>query len=251
MDPLTLSLLLILPAVLLVARPLGALVVLPEGQQRSGKQGGIVWSHNKGGPYVRNRAIPTNPQTDRQVAVRNAVRSISIAWELVLTQVQRDAWDTYAANVSWTNRLGQTITLSGLNHFIRCNTPRVQNGIARIDVAPVIFDIAAAEGALAATASEATQDLTIDGDPLASWVGEANAWQFFYMGLPQNASRKFFGGPYRFITAVPGAGPPPFPVVIAGAWPFAEGQRLWLRSRIARGDGRLSEFAQINFLAAA
>lgn len=228
-----------------------ALVVLPEGQQRSGKQGGIVWSHNAAGPYVRARSIPVNPNTDRQVAVRNSVRSIAIAWELTLTQAQRDAWDTYAANVSWVNRLGQTITLSGLNHFIRSNTPRVTSGIARLDAAPVIFDIAAAEGALAATASEATQDLTIDGDPLADWVGEADAWQWYYMGLPQNASRKFFGGPWRLLTAVPGAGPPPFPVVIAGAWPFAEGQRIWLRSRIARGDGRLSQFAQINFLAAA
>jgi hypothetical protein len=39
--------------------------------------------------------------------------------------------------------------------------------------------------------------------------------------------------------------------VIAGAFPFAEGQRLWVRSRITRGDGRLSEFAEINFLAIA
>lgn len=228
-----------------------ALVVLPEGQQRSGKQGGVVWSHNAGGPYIRARSIPTNPQTDRQVAVRNAVRALAIAWETILTQAQRDAWDTYAANVSWTNRLGQTITLTGLNHFIRSNNQRLVSGIARVDIAPIIFDLATAEGALAATASEATQDLTIDGDPAGLWVGEAAAWQFYYMGIPQNASRKFFGGPYRFLTAVPGAGPPPFPVVIAAAWPFADGQRIWLRSRVTRGDGRLSEFAQINFLAAA
>ncbi len=228
-----------------------ALVVLPEGQQRSGSIGGTVWSHNRSGVYIRNRSIPVNPNTDRQNAVRNAVRSIAIAWELVLTQPQRDAWDVYAANVTWQNRLGQAITLTGLNHFIRSNTPRVRSGIARVDAAPVIFDIAAAEGALAATASEGTQDFTIDGDPAGAWIGEADAWQFYYMGLPQNGSRKFFGGPYRLLTAVPGAGPPPFPVVIAGAFPFAEGQRLWLRSRVARGDGRLSEFAQINFLGAA
>lgn len=228
-----------------------ALVVLPEGQQRSGKQGGMVWSHNAGGPYVRNRTIPTNPQTDRQVAVRNAVRSLTILWANALTQVQRDAWDLYADNVSWTNRLGQTIWLKGLNHYVRSNTQSIVRGIPRIDDAPVIFNLAAAEDALAATASEATQDLTIDGNPAGLWINEAGAWQFFYMGLPQNPSIKFFGGPYRFLTAVPGAGPPPFPVVIAGAWPFAEGQRLWLRSRILRGDGRLSEFAQINFLAAA
>ena len=228
-----------------------ALVVLPEGQQRSGKQGGIVWSHNAGGPYVRSRSIPVNPNTDRQVAVRNGVRALSIAWDLTLTQVQRDAWDLYAANVSWTNRLGQVITLTGLNHYVRSNTFRLVSGIARIDAAPVIFDLATAEGALSATGSEATQDLTIDGDPAGLWIGEASAWQAYYMGRPQNASRKFYGGPWRLLTVVPGAGPPPFPVVIAAQFPFADGQRIWLRSRVARGDGRLSEFAQVNFLGAA
>lgn len=228
-----------------------ALVVLPEGQQRSGKQGGMVWSHNAGGPYVRTRSIPVNPQTDRQVAVRNAVRNLSIAWETVLTQANRDGWDVYAANVTWVNRLGQSIKLSGLNHYVRSNTQKIVSGIATIDTAPAIQDIGDAEDALAATASEATQDLTIDGNAVGLWVGEAAAWQYYFMGLPQNASRKFFGGPYRFVTAVPGAGPPPFPVVIAAPFPFQEGQRIWLRSRIQRGDGRLSEFAQINFLGAA
>lgn len=228
-----------------------ALVVLPEGQQRSGKQGGIVWSHNAAGPYVRNRAIPVNPNTSRQVAVRLSVRNLGIRWSVVLTQALRDAWDVYAANVTWLNRLGQTITLTGLNHYVRSNTPRLISGIAPVDIAPIIFDLAAADGALVATASAATQDLTIDGDPAGLWIGEADAWQFYYMGLPQNPGRKFFGGPYRLLTAVPGVGPPPFPVVIAAAFPFGAGQRIWVRSRIARGDGRLSEFAEVNFLAAA
>lgn len=228
-----------------------ALVVLQEGQQRSGSIGASVWSHNSSGAYIRARSIPVNPNTDRQVMVRNAVRSITIAWANTLSQAQRDAWDVYAANVNWLNALGQSIHLTGLNHFIRSNTPRVQNKIARIDAAPVIFNLATAELALSATASEGTQDLTIDGDPAMDWIGEVDAWQFFSMGLPQNGAIKFFNGPWRQITATPGAGPPPFPVVIAGAWPFAEGQRIWLRSRIARGDGRLSEFAQVNFLAAA
>jgi len=228
-----------------------SLLRLPEGQQRSGGQGGIVYSHNAAGPYIRSRAIPTNPNTSRQVAVRNATRSLAIVWQTVLTQVQRDAWDVYAANVSWTNKLGEAITLTGLNHFLRSNALRVISGIARIDAAPAIFDIASADLGLSATASEATQDLTIDGDPAGLWIGEADAWQFYYMGLPQNASRKFFGGPYRLVSAVPGSGPPPFPVVAAAPYPFAEGQRIWLRSRIARGDGRLSEFAECNFLGAA
>lgn len=228
-----------------------ALITHPEGTQKSGKQGGVVFAHNRGGPYVRNRGIPVNPNTDRQAAVRTAVRNLSIFWETTLTQAQRDGWDVYASNVTWTNRLGQSIHLTGLNHFVRCNTQKTVSGIARIDLAPAIQDIGDAEDALSCTASEATQDLTIDGNPAGPWLVEALGWQFYYLGLPQNASRKFFGGPYRFVTATPGAGPPPFPIVIASPWPFQEGQRLWLRSRIQRGDGRLSEFALINFLAAA
>lgn len=228
-----------------------ALIRYPEGQQRSGSTGATVYSHNRYGAYIRARTVPVNPNTDRQVAVRNAVRALTIAWQITLTQVQRDAWDLYAANVPWQNKFGDDVRLTGLAHYVRSNTPLLQNGIARVDAAPGIFNLATAEQALSATASEATQDLTIDGDPAADWIGEAGAWQFYFMGAPQNAAITFFGGPYRLITAVPGAGPPPFPVVIAGAFPFADGQRIWLRSRVCRADGRLSEFAQINFLGAA
>jgi len=228
-----------------------ALIRYAEGQQRSGSLGATVYSRNRYGAYTRPRTVPVNPNTDRQVAVRNALRNLSIIWDTVLTQPQRNAWDVYAANIPWTNKFGDPVSLTGLSHYIRSNTPLLQSGIARVDAAPVIFTLAQAEQAMAATASEATQDLTIDGDPAGPWIGEAGAWQFYYMGIPQNASRKFFNGPWRFLTAVPGAGPPPFPVVIAAAFPFADGQRIWLRSRVCRADGRLSEFAQVNFLGAA
>ena len=228
-----------------------ALVVLPEGQQRSGKQGGIVWSHNRGGPYVKGRAIPTNPNTARQVAVRNAVRSLAIAWQLTLTQAQRDAWNVYASNVSWTNRLGESTSLTGLNHYIRSNTISVTLGKARVDAAPVIFDIAAAELSLGATASEATQQVTIAYDDTQTWANEAGAFQFFYGGLPQNGGIQFFKGPFRYINLADGATPAVSPGIFNWPFPFAAGQRLWIRSRIMRADARLSEFAEFNFLAAA
>lgn len=230
-----------------------ALVVLPEGTQISGSIGGTTWSHNRAGAYKRNRSVPVNPNTARQQAVRNAVTSISIAWDLTLTQAQRDAWNVYAANVNWTNKLGQSIKLTGLNHYIRSNTPLVQNGIARVDVAPAQQNIGTAELELAVSASEATQQLTINGqDPVSDpWIGIAGAWMFVAMGLPQNSGIAFFGGPYRQITAIPGAGPPPFPAIVATAFPFSEGQRIWAKCRIARADGRLSDFAEVNFLAIA
>lgn len=228
-----------------------ALVVLPEGTQISGSIGGTTHSRNRFGHYIRNRTPPVNPNTDRQVAVRNAVRSLTIAWENTLTQAQRDAWNVYGNNVVWKNRLGQDVHLTGLNHYVRSNTELVTIGDPSVDVAPIIFNLATAELALGATASEATQQLTTSFDDGEAWATEVGAMQFFYMGLPQNAGIKFFGGPWRRYARAVGADPAVSPVVFDGGFAFGAGQRIWIRSRILRADGRLSEFAQVNFLGAA
>lgn len=230
-----------------------ALIVLPEGQQRSGSVGGATWSRNRFGAYLRARSVPVNPNTDRMVAVRNAVRSLTVAWENTLTQTQRNAWEAYAANVVWQNHLGQSIFLTGLNHYVRSNVPRIQAGMAQVDVSPGIFNLGDAEGSLACTASEATQQASVSFDNTKPWATEDGAAEIFYGGIPKNASIKFFGGPWRLIGPALGdsMGAPASPAVINWPWPFVEGNRLWIRSRITRADARLSEFARVNFLAAA
>jgi len=227
-----------------------ALIVHPEGTQVSGSIGGTTFSHNRFGAYKRNRSIPVNPNTTRQAAVRNAVRSLTIAWQTELTEAERAAWETYAANVAWINKLGQSVKLTGLNHYIRTNTTNVSLGFGQIDKAPTIFNIAAAELSLGATGSEATQQLTFTFNDTKAWATEAGSFQHFYVGLPQNAGIKFFGGPYRYVVSVAGVTPAVSPLQATAPFPFAEGQRIWIRSRIMRADGRLSEFAQINFLGA-
>lgn len=228
-----------------------ALIRFPEGQQRSGSAGGSTYSRNRFGAYIRARSVPVNPNTALQVLARNAARSISIAWQNTLTQDQRDAWEVYASNVSWQNRLGDSVNLTGLNHFLRSNAILVQRGFARVDDAPVIFNLATAELGLSVAASEATQQLTITYDDTQAWANEAGAFQFFYMGLPKNGGTAFFGGPYKYVNLANGATPAVSPGIFAAPFPFAAGQRLWVRSRIARADGRLSEFAEVNFLGAA
>jgi len=248
-----------------------------EGQQRSGSMGGSVYSHNRYGQYIRSRSIPVNPNTDRQVAVRNLIQTLTIVWQTVLTQDLRDAWETYAANVTWKNRFGDDVLLTGLNHYVRSNVPRMQCEIARLDTAPVVFTLAAAELELAVTASEATQQLTVAYDDGHAWCSETGAFEHISMGIPQNAAIKYFGGPYRHMCCVLGEdvvkrpasedkkseksqtppptkgtrAPPVSPEVCDAQWPIAEGQRIWVRTRIGRADGRLSEFALVNFLCAA
>ncbi len=231
-----------------------AIVTLPGGTQMSGKLGGWVYSHNRGGPYIRNRAIPTNPGTQRQVDARNRVKNLAIAWTITLTQAQRDAWELYAANTPWTNRLGQAITLTGLDMFVRSNSVILQAGLAQVNAAPIVFTLAAAEAALVGSASAAAQTLSIAYDDTPLWCDEDEAAEVFYMGRPQNPGVKFFKGPYRHIGSVEGdsIAPPATPYAgVAAAWPIAEGQRIWIRSRIFRADGRLSPLAEHNFLCAA
>jgi len=233
-----------------------ALIVYAEGQQRSGSLGGSVYSHNRYGQYIRARSIPVNPNTDRQVAARNATRNLAIAWSQTLTQDQRDAWDTYAANVSWVNKVGHSVNLTGEAHYIRSNAPRIVAGLARVDDAPSIFELAQAEAALAVAFSATTGDFTVTFDDTAPWCSEDDAAQLVQLGLPQQASIKYFGGPFRFAAALLGDSGAPLtsPQVVAQStvgWTYSEGNRIWLRTRITRADGRLSEFAQTNFLGAA
>lgn len=230
-----------------------ALIVHPEGTQVSGSIGGTTYAHNRFGTYKRNRAIPVNPNTDKQVAIRNIVRNLAIAWNNTLTQAQRNAWDVYARNVPWFNHLGQAVKLTPLNHYIRCNTPRLDIGASQINDAPIIMNLGPAEQSLGCSASEATQQWSMTWDDTAAWASEDGAYQITQQGLPQNAGIAFFGGPWRrdgFITGASGV-PPTSPTLLTSQWAFAEGQRLWLRTRISRADGRLSQFAQVNFLAGA
>lgn len=231
------------------------LVRYPLGEQRSGRLGSTIASRNSSGNYLRTGTIPVNPNTARQIAVRGAVSQLSIAWATVLDQDQRDAWAAYGRNVPWHNKLGEIIYLKGIAHYVRSNVPRLQAGLDRVDDGPTIYTVAFPEDDLGITASEATQLLSPTGYDQMEWCAEDGAAQLYYVGLPQNPSRLFFGGPYRLAhtelgnTAVPLTSP--YTPFLTPDFPFVENHRIWVRTRITRADGRLSPFAAVNFLAGA
>ncbi len=230
-----------------------ALIRFPEGQQRSGSVGGTVYSHNRYGAYIRARSIPVNVNSDRQVAVRNVLRNLAIAWENVLAPEERAKWEEYAANVSWKNKFGDSVRLTGLAHYIRTNVPYFLAFASTIAKAPGIFNLAASERKLHVTGAASVQVLVVAFDDTAEWCSEDGAYQVAYMGLPQNANIKFFGGPYRKMQIIAGSSTTPATsnVEMPAAFPIAEGQRVWIRTRIGRADGRLSEFAEVNILVSA
>lgn len=93
--------------------------------QISGSINGTTFAHNRGGAYARNRSLPSNPGTDRQDQVRTAMAAISQAYRDTLTEQQRMLWVNYGQNTTVLNRLGDSITLSGIAAFNRINLFRL------------------------------------------------------------------------------------------------------------------------------
>lgn len=221
--------------------------------QLSGSVAGNTFARNRFGNYVRARTKPVNPQTDRQVLVRSAMATLTTRWAQILTAVQRTAWNLYGSSVAMQNRLGETIFLTGFNHYIRSNLTRETGPTVLVDDGPVVFELPAKDPTLAVTASEATQALTIAFDNAMDWAVEDGAFLFLFQGTPQNPQRNFFNGPWRFINYVGGVDPGGAiePEVGVGPFAIAEGQRQWIYGRISRADGRLSEPFQSDIIVGA
>lgn len=89
----------------------------PMAGQISGRLGSTIFSHNAGGPYVRNGTIPTTSTTPAALAAKARLSSAATAWT-ELTAAQRGAWSGWAPQNPVTNRVGHRITLSGIAAFV-------------------------------------------------------------------------------------------------------------------------------------
>lgn len=104
----------------------------------SGKVGGNVFARNKSGAYVRQWAKPTNPNTVRQSEVRTMLAGSASAWR-GLTPAQQAGWDTLAATVTRTNRLGEAYTPTGRQIFIESFMNLTKTFITPLTNAPLEF----------------------------------------------------------------------------------------------------------------
>jgi len=114
---------------------------------KSGSIGSITNSRGRSGQIIRQRAMPTNPNTAAQAAARARLANMSAGWR-GLTDAQRAAWNAFAASFSITNALGASINLTGHQAYVKINTVNLLNGIAAVTAPPAL----PAFGSLAATA---------------------------------------------------------------------------------------------------
>ena len=213
--------------------------------EMSGSVGGLTGSHGRSGSYFRARVVPVNPNTVFQQEIRNLQGNLASAWVNTLTPAQRAAWDLYGASVATTNRVGDTIFLTGLNWFIAMNVSRLQLPLAQVDDGPTIFaltDVTLPTMSI----SEATQEVSVSFTGTDAWANEIGGYLRFALSRPKNPTINYFKGPYRFTGwAVGGVAPPTSPETADVPFPVVQGQRVFALLRGGLLDGRISSDIRI------
>lgn len=209
--------------------------------QASGSVAGNTFSRNRGGQYIRNRATPVNPNTAQQAAVRAIFSDLTNLWSSTLTNSQRNAWNAYAVNVPVLNRLGDSIFLTGFNMYVRSNTPRVQGGLARVDAAPSENNLGSFTP-VTMTAEVTSNNIAIIFTNTDDWANEDDSSMLVYGSRSLQQTINFFKGPFRFAGKIDGDATtaPTSPAIVTNDFTNVVGQLIYVRVRITRADGRLS-----------
>lgn len=220
--------------------------------QGSGSLGGMTFSHNRGGQYIRNRSIPTNPNTSAQNLVRNFMRTLTNAWTSILTEAQRTAWTQWADNTPTRDPLGEPRKMTGLNAYIRGNVARLLATLTRVDDAPSEYNLGEFTHPTITSVTASTDVAVVAFTNTDSWAGETGSAMLIFCGVPQGRGIQFFKGPYKFATKIAGNNttPPTSPVNVTLPFNFAVGQKCFLSVTVTRKDGRYSDPFQVVALAA-
>ena len=220
------------------------LVVFGQGVAKiSGRVGGSIFANNRGGNYVKNFAVPVNPNTTPQQEVRSALSDLVVGWLDDLTDTQRAAWETYGENVAMTNRIGDTIFLTGQQHYIRSNSALVRLALTRVDDGPTTFNLGNfTPTTLAATETTPPNEASVGFTDTDDWVGEDDAHMIVQLAQQVNPTINFFKGPFLTVGTIDGnlTLPPTTPQVFTAPNGYTAGNKAFARVRVHRADGRLS-----------
>lgn len=220
-------------------------LIEPLVSRASGSVGDLVFSHNQHGPYTRDRTAPVDPATVRQLAVRAALSALVTAWRTVLTQTERQAWDVFSLAVRTRTALGTSTNAGGLAMYVRANVPRIQAEevtLPRVDAAPTLYDHAPftpVPRVVLNLVDKTFHPFFLESDP---WVTETGAAMIFWASLPVATTRNFFKGPYQIAGTLLGSDIRlSSPATLEVPQPAIPPNRVFVRGRVTRADGRLSE----------
>ncbi len=158
----------------------------------AGKIGGTVASKNKGGTYLKVKAIPANPRYSAQTIIRNTFGSAAQAWR-ELEENQRTAWNALAPTIPYNNRFGQSKILSGFNFFVKLCTNAVQNGNTfYTDPPPASSPIAITMGEITISVEDDQFDIAVSGM-------DADSTTWVFASKPQSNGRYALPSQMKFV----------------------------------------------------
>lgn len=102
----------------------------------SGSTGGVVYSRNRYGTYMRRRATPVTSTTIYAEGAKARFAAASSAWR-TLTTAQRAAWVTWAQTNPVVDSLGQQQVLTGQAAYVGINGRILLDGGAQVGVPPI------------------------------------------------------------------------------------------------------------------
>lgn len=209
--------------------------------QGSGSVGGCTFSHNRYGMYVRNRSIPVNPGSLNQTGIRTQFSNLATRWKMTLTDMQRQSWNEYAAQVPKIDTLGDPIFVTGFNWYVGVNALRRYAGgfSTYIDQGPTTYNHTPLQPVTAAADSTA-DEFNVSFVNTDEWANTVGGCLCIFVGGPTNFTRYFYKGPFTKLGSVIGAVVPPTSPQTFPYDGLTDNMKYWLRAIAISADGRMS-----------
>ena len=205
-----------------------------------GAIGGVVFSRGGGGAIARTNVKPVNPRSSGQQARRALLAYLSQYWSSTLTDTFRANWRTYAAQTSWTNKVGTAAVISGLAAFVRLNTLLKTAGFALQSDAPFTTGHAGTPSfTILANPTGESVSIAEPSAPFDKTTGSARMLWFIHAAT--NAGRARPSGTKRYIGESHGDpnSPAVFPKVITSPYAYSPGQIVTVTGIYIDPNGRI------------
>lgn len=218
-------------------------LVSPVIGELSGKLGGMVYSRNQYGQYVRDLVTPANPNTPAQQFWRGSFSNAVARYGSTLTAAQRAAWDVYAESVPGFNRLGVPVRFTGFQMYVGFNTAYWLQGAVYVDDAPTVFSLPVVQPVSVTKQGPPLTRWRLVFDTSDDWVGTTGSRMLVWHGMNVSTTINFYAGPWKQAANIAGSSSsPPSSPYLSFVWPwsYSATTRTWMRVRVFSADGRMS-----------
>lgn len=200
-----------------------------------GSVGGTVFSRNSAGAYMKQRTTPTYPGYPKQIARAALLSTLIDDWKQTLTTTERDRWNYVAKMVRFPNKLGELITPSGINLFIRSNFMLDLTGQAHVTAPDPTPIIAAPTLTLTWTTLVGIECTAIGNWDTAHATKVCAQW---FLDAP--LSKNYYKGPWSNLSSQNGAYYDVLPALIVPSAQLFADTRAFFRFRAVHSAGGVS-----------